>query len=167
MALSEQEKAALGQECSNGSDSPQPEPPKFADLASRDLETLLGCINQAEAVGAMTQMVAAVHRLYVYTLMDSKARPLDRAKAMDGLAKLQGLFVDVVRDERETSNRDKPMAVLLAEFQNRVGISGLVLEEFSRQSGNGVKPAALLTVSNPALDALPMPPQQDGEQPPP
>jgi len=54
----------------------------------------------------------------------------DRLKAVDALAKLQGLFVDRVRTELDVP-QDMPTAKLLMRLSDRLGLKGLQLSDFN------------------------------------
>lgn len=63
----------------------------------------------------------AIYRLYISTLRDATTRPADRMKAIEGLAKLRGLFVQVIRKTDEDL-ADKPTHELLKALMQQMNL---------------------------------------------
>ena len=109
----------------------------FGDNAQIDLDKIEELITLAEAATTLKPIEASIHRLYIAACRDPTTRMNDRLKAVDALAKLQGLFVDRVRTELETP-KDVPTAKLLTQLADRLGLKGLQMNDFGPLSnGSG------------------------------
>lgn len=101
----------------------------FGDNAQIDLDRIEDLINLAEAATTLKPIEASIHRLYIAACRDPTTRMNDRLKAVDALAKLQGLFVDRVRTELDVP-QDMPTAKLLTKLADKLGLKGLQMNDF-------------------------------------
>lgn len=125
MSLTPEERAAVG------ADEEAEEKPKaptridrstFRAMAEADLAKIEQSIADAEAIGAMLPLDAAVNRLLIAVLRDPESKSSERTKAIETLGKLQGLFVIKVKDLTANPNKMSDFE-LLEKFAKLTGIT--------------------------------------------
>lgn len=119
---------------------------RFAASAAAHLDVVEQQIGDLLAAGLIDAYEAAIHRLYVTLLRDKDTRPADRTKAIEGLAKLRGLFVQKIKHEGETFAGKSTQELLLAVAE-RFNMPVTVLR--------GARPVDQIANGQPALRTLP------------
>lgn len=131
MALSPDERKRIAPAAAPAAEAPAAPaaPVALPDTTVQSLEAIELEIEKLRRAGVLDAFEASMYRLHLDTLRDARAKPAERQKALDMMAKLRGMYrpKDAARSKLPA---DKTMRELLDDLAELSGVNLVPVVEF-------------------------------------